>query len=70
MQDFHRRRCWSIWRRCDAAVAQVRTRRRVEPLVPVDLVVDHSVQADFAYAAGGASTGTWRIDQIRQPGAL
>ena len=26
----------------------------IEPLVPVDLVVDHSVQVDFAGSAAGA----------------
>ena len=42
-------RCWSIWRRC------VRLSQRmgkdagvIEPLVPVDLVIDHSVQVDYA----------------------
>ncbi|MDA0724460.1 MAG: aconitate hydratase [Verrucomicrobia bacterium] len=32
----------------DAAVARGADASRIEPLVPVDLVVDHSVQADFA----------------------
>ncbi|NCF87123.1 MAG: aconitate hydratase, partial [Verrucomicrobiaceae bacterium] len=32
----------------DAAVAQGADPKAVEPLVPVDLVVDHSVQVDFA----------------------
>ncbi len=32
----------------DAAVARGASPERVEPLVPVDLVVDHSVQVDFA----------------------
>jgi aconitate hydratase len=32
----------------DAAVARGASPERIEPLVPVDLVVDHSVQVDFA----------------------
>ena len=32
----------------DAAVAQGSNPKSVEPLVPVDLVIDHSVQVDFA----------------------
>ncbi|MEN8716061.1 MAG: aconitase family protein, partial [Verrucomicrobiales bacterium] len=32
----------------DAAVARGAAAEKVEPLVPVDLVVDHSVQVDFA----------------------
>jgi aconitate hydratase len=30
----------------NVAAAWARTRRRIEPLVPVDLVVDHSVMID------------------------
>ena len=42
-------RCWWIWRPCARAVAKLgKNPKIIEPLVPVDLVVDHSVQVDFA----------------------
>ena len=42
---FHRRaRRWSTWRRCaTASPGSAATRQKVNPLVPVDLVIDHSV---------------------------
>ena len=48
LQDFTGvARCWPIWPRCAAPPsAWVTTRRRSSPLVPVDLVVDHSVMVD------------------------
>ena len=54
-------RCWWIWRRCARAVAKLgKNPKIIEPLVPVDLVVDHSVQVDFAGARRcvGSESGT------------
>ena len=40
-------RRWSIWRRCAARWrASATTRAKINPGVPVDLVIDHSVQVD------------------------
>jgi aconitate hydratase len=48
----------------DAAVAQGADPKVVEPLVPVDLVVDHSVQVDFA-GSGVALERNMAIEFIR-----
>ena len=41
-------RCWSTWRRCAASPQRMgKNPKIIEPLVPVDLVVDHSVQVDY-----------------------
>ena len=54
---FHRRaRRWSTWRRCaTASPGSAATRQKVNPLVPVDLVIDHSVQVDVYARAGRAA---------------
>ena len=44
-------RCSSIWRRCAPRSRAWQKPKIIEPLVPVDLVVDHSVQVDFAGSA-------------------
>ena len=42
-------RCWSIWRRCVRRLQRMgKDVGVIEPLVPVDLVIDHSVQVDYA----------------------
>ena len=40
-------RCWPTWRRCATSPRKMgKNPKKIEPLVPVDLVVDHSVQID------------------------
>ena len=41
-------RCWLTWLRCALPCSAWGRSKIIEPLVPVDLVVDHSVQVDFA----------------------
>ncbi len=44
--------CWSTLPQCVSAVARLgKNPKIIEPLVPVDLVVDHSVQVDFSGTA-------------------
>ncbi len=46
-------RCWWIWRPCvPRSCAMGKDPKIIEPLVPVDLVVDHSVQVDFCGRPG------------------
>ena len=51
-----RSRGHALGRRAPAA----RTPKVIEPLVPVDLVVDHSVQVDFWSTPRRAAAATWR----------
>ena len=57
-------RRWSIWPRCaTASPASAANREKVNPLVPVDLVIDHSVMVD-AYGTRGRAAEE-RGDRVR-----
>ena len=63
-------RCWPTWPRCATwPPTWARTRRRIEPLVPVDLVVDHSVMVDHYGTQAGAGP-EHEAGVPAQPGAL
>jgi hypothetical protein len=56
LQDFTGVPAWSIWRRCGAMQRLGGDPKKINPLIPVDLVIDHSVQVDLfrhARRAGG-----------------
>ena len=54
----------SIWRRCVAAMKRLGgDPKRINPLIPVDLVIDHSVQVDHFGDSGGA--GSQRRTRVR-----
>ena len=48
-------RCWPTWRRCAPSPTTMgKDPKTIEPLVPVDLVVDHSVMIDYFGTQGRA----------------
>ena len=54
-------RAWSIWPRCASAMKRLGgDPKKINPLIPVDLVIDHSVQVDrFGTADALDRTSSW-----------
>ncbi len=63
-------RRWWTWPRCASAVARLGgDPKKINPLVPVDLVIDHSIQVDF-FATADALTAQHRNGIPAQPRTL